>query len=160
MSSMMTCPGCGQQVPASEGRYNEGGDLVCRSCLAQSQIAQQAKVVEEIHAGAKHGEIIYGSSGALVLSLISLIATHRYVFFLFPIGALVGALLSLVIPIRFKEVRQALGWKLIPHFIMATLALLIAILSLTAASRAFDDRQQEIHRDITFDEEEEATSED
>lgn len=161
MSSMMTCPGCGKDVPAAEGRYSDRGDLVCRACLAESQIAHQAKVVDAVHGkGAKHGDIIYGSSGALILSLISLVATHRFIFFLFPIGAIGGALLSIVIPIRYKEVREALGWKLIPHFIMATLALLISVLGFMVASRAFDDRQQEIHRDITFEEEDTTSGDD
>jgi hypothetical protein len=128
--------------------------------LAKSQIAHQANVVKELKGGKEHGEIIYGSSGALLLSLVSLVATHRFVFFLFPIGAIVGAVLSIVIAARYKEVRQALGWKLIPHFLMATLALLISVLGLTVAYRSFDDRQQEIHRDITFEDEEDITPED
>ncbi len=156
MAQVMTCPGCQQEKPAAEARYNQAGDLVCRACLAKSQIDHQDQVVAEIRGGKEHGEIIYGSIGAFVLSLISLVVTHRYVIFLFPFGAIVGALLSIVIPARYKEVRQALGWKLIPHYIMATLALLISVLGVMVAYRAFDDRQQEVHRDITFDEEDEA----
>lgn len=156
MPNTMTCPGCSREVAVAEGRYNGVGELVCRACSAQAQIEHQAEVVKEIKGGKEHGDIIYGSFGALVLSIIGLVATHRFVFFLFPFGAIGGALLCIILPARYKEVRQALGWKLIPHYIMAVLALLISIPGVLVAYRSFDDRQQEIHRDISFDEDEEA----
>lgn len=153
--SATTCAGCQAALAAGEGRYNDQGDMVCRACLAKAQIAHQAQVVEQAAAeGPAHGEIIYGSIGAFVLALISLVARHKAIFFLFPICALIGGVIALVMPLRYKEVRAALGWKLIPHCLLAIFAIVISTRGFLGSAKDFDDGQEEIRRDIRFDDNE------
>jgi hypothetical protein len=74
--------------------------------------------------------VLPGAIGALLIALISFIFENRFIFFLFPLGAIGIAIATGLTVIQNKELRKDIGWRVVPTLVIDAFAILLAVVSL------------------------------
>ncbi len=128
------CPSCGEPLDPARAQYDDDGRLVCARCVARRLVRHDAVSKDAEHQSTK--SLFVGSIGVFMLSIASFCVQHRFIFFLFPLLAIVGGIAIVMQARKTPDAREVLGWRYGFSLAVAGLGACLGVLS-PAASLVF-----------------------